>query len=260
MPRRVVTAAVLAALVAGVGCSDDAPLAVPTPASPATTAATPPSGKATPAPAPTPKPTPTPAATRRRPAAASFAASTSRITAATRARMSKSWRPGCPVPLEQLRLIRATHWGYDGRVRTGELVVHRDVAADVVTVLRRLFAARFPIERMRLVDEYGADDRTSMRANNTSALNCRYVEDRPGVWSQHAFGRAIDVNPLVNPYVDGAEIDPPEGARYADRSTRAPGLIRSGDVAVRAFAAEGWEWGGYWRNSKDYQHFSSNGR
>ena len=108
------------------------------------------------------------------------------------------------------------------------------------------------------IDAYGGDDQASMRANNTSGFNCRYVSGTSRL-SQHALGLAVDVNPLVNPYVTGAAVDPPEGAPYADRSRDDPGMIHAGDAVVQAFAAQGWKWGGYWSSGKDYQHFSSSG-
>lgn len=126
-------------------------------------------------------------------------------------------------------------------------------------VFRALFETRFPIERMELVDVYGADDDRSMAANNTSAFNCRTVEGSSS-WSEHSFGRAIDINPIQNPAVDGSEVSPPGGSRFLDRSRRAKGLIRANDQVVRAFAAIGWGWGGYWTSFKDYQHFSATGR
>jgi poly-gamma-glutamate synthesis protein (capsule biosynthesis protein) len=115
---------------------------------------------------------------------------------------------------------------------------------------------------MKVIDAYGGDDRRSMNADNTSAFNCRFVAGRPGVWSQHAFGRAIDINPVQNPYVTPGRIDPPNGRRYAaiDRSRTAPdrqGVIRSGDLVVASFTRIGWEWGGYWVSSKDYQHVAA---
>jgi hypothetical protein len=189
-----------------------------------------------------------------------FNASIATIDAQTKARMTASWRPGCPVPLRDLRLIRTDHWGFDRAVHRGELVVHRDQAGKVVRVLRALFAARFPIARMRLVDVYGANDRRSMAANNTSAFNCRFVSGTAR-WSEHAYGRAIDINPVQNPYVSSSgRASPPAGAAYVDRSRRAPGMIHAGDAVVRAFAAVGWGWGGSWRGVKDYQHFSASGR
>jgi hypothetical protein len=175
------------------------------------------------------------------------------------ARLHSSWRPGCPVPLEDLRLLALDHWGFDGAEHRGELVVHADHAEAVVGVFRTLFEARFPIERMELVDAFGGDDDATMAANNTSGFNCREVVGRPGVWSQHAFGLAIDINPLVNPYVLAPDdVRPPAGVAYLDRAQDALGLIRGGDVVVGAFAAIGWEWGGTW-DMPDYQHFSARG-
>jgi hypothetical protein len=175
-------------------------------------------------------------------------------------RMRSSWRSGCPVPLSALRYLSVRHWGIDGEVRDGELVVHAQHADALVSVFAELFEARFPIERMRLVDDYGGDDQASMRANNTSAFNCREVAGRPGVLSNHATGTAIDINPLVNPWVSGSRVDPPEGAPYADRSSLPPGGIAPGDAVTRAFARIGWGWGGDWPDSKDWQHFSASGR
>jgi hypothetical protein len=192
-------------------------------------------------------------------AAPAFAGDVLPIDAAVRARMPHSWRPGCPVGLEDLRLLRLRHWGFDGAVHDGELVVHADVADDVVGSFRSAFDARFPIERMELVDAYGADDDRSMAANNTSAFNCRRVAgtDR---WSEHAYGRAVDINPIQNPYVRGSSVDPPAGAAYADRSDVRPGMLTVDGPVVRAFTAIGWGWGGTWTAGKDYQHLSASGR
>lgn len=180
---------------------------------------------------------------------------------ATRTRMvPSSWRPGCPVALDELRLVVVDHWGFDGQVHRGELVLHADQAADVLQVFRTLFEQRFPIQRMRLVDDYGGDDERSMAANNTSAFNCRLVAGG-GRWSEHAYGRAVDVNPVQNPYVSrGGEVAPAAGSAHLDRSRAVEGMIRPGDGVVRAFASIGWSWGGNWSSAKDYQHFSSTGR
>ncbi len=189
-----------------------------------------------------------------------FEAEVARIDAETRARMRFSWRPGCPVGLSELRLVTLRHWGFDGTVHRGELLVHRRHAHGIVRVFRSLFARRFPIARMRLVDVYRADDDRSMAANNTSAFNCRFVSGTRR-WSEHAYGRALDLNPIQNPFVAAnGRVSPPAGRRYADRSRQAPGMIHAGDATVRAFAAVGWRWGGNWRGVKDYQHFSSTGR
>lgn len=188
-----------------------------------------------------------------------FDAGIALIDDATRARMPASWRPGCPVGLDDLRLVTLDHWGYDGQEHTGELVVHADHAESMVRVFRALFDARYPIERIELVDAFGGDDAASTLANNTAAFNCRYVVGRPGVWSEHASGRAIDVNPLVNPYTLDPNVGRPELARFLDRDHDALGMIRPGDAAVTAFANEGWTWGGTW-SSPDFQHFSATGR
>jgi D-alanyl-D-alanine carboxypeptidase len=177
-----------------------------------------------------------------------------------RSRVRYSWRAGCPVGPVELRVLRVDHWGLDGRVHRGELIVHREHARRLLVVLGRLFTARYPIQRLRLVDAYRADDDRSMAANNTSGFNCRRVSGSRR-WSEHAFGRAIDLNPLRNPYVTrSGRVSPPAGRPYADRSRRAAGMIHGGDAVVRAFAAAGWRWGGYWSGSRDYQHFSATGR
>lgn len=183
------------------------------------------------------------------------------IDVALRGRMTGvSWHRGCPVGFAGLRLLMVSHWGFDGRVHRGRLVVNRDAAAAMLGTMRRLFALRYPIRQMRLVDAYGADDHRSMAADNTSAFNCRFVAGSAGVWSEHAYGRAIDLNPLENPYVTASGyVSPPGGAPYADRSRRVPGLVHRGGPVVAAFAAAGWEWGGNWPWPKDYQHFSDTG-
>ena len=193
-------------------------------------------------------------------AAPAFQGSAEPIGPQLRERMTGvSWHRGCPVGFDRLRLLRVTHWGFDGEVHRGRLVVHHDSARPMLQTMRRLFDLHFPIRRMHLVDAYGADDRRSMAADNTSAFNCRFVAGTSR-WSEHAYGHAIDVNPIENPYVtaDGY-VSPPAGAPYADRSQRAPGLIHRKGPVVAAFAASGWEWGGNWAWPKDYQHFSAGG-
>lgn len=188
-----------------------------------------------------------------------FSAQISRIGPTLAARMESSHRPGCPMALADLRHLRMSYIGFDGDEHTGEMVVAADQAARVVQVFGRLYDARFPIRRMRLVDAYGGRDARSMAANNTSAYNCRTVAGSDA-WSAHAFGRAIDINPVQNPYLSGAGIAPESGRRYAhiDRSAGAPvapGVIRAGGVVEQAFARVGWEWGGRWAGTPDYQHF-----
>jgi D-alanyl-D-alanine carboxypeptidase len=170
-----------------------------------------------------------------------------------------SYRAGCPVGPAQLRLLRLSYWGFDGKARVGSLVVRDRVAADVVVVFRKLYAARFPIRRLRKVDAYRGSDDASMAADNTSGFNCRFVSGTRR-WSQHAYGEAIDVNPVENPYVQGARVSPPAGRRFLDRSSTRRGMAVEGGVLVRAFESVGWRWGGRWTGSRDYQHFSTTGR
>jgi hypothetical protein len=181
------------------------------------------------------------------------------LSAAQRAQMTgRTWRPGCPVPLSRLRMLSLPYVGFDHRVHEGRLVVNLDAVPAVVGAFRALYGAHFPIRRMIPVDVYGGSDERSMTADNTSAFNCRRV---PGtsVWAQHAYGRAVDLDPRENPEVSSSGIDPPAGARYADRSLHLAGMIYHGGTAWRAFRAVGWSWGGDWRSPKDYQHFSANG-
>lgn len=169
-----------------------------------------------------------------------------------------SYRAGCPVGPSQLRLLRLSYWGFDAKVHVGSLVVRDRVARDAATVFRRLYAARFPIRRLRKVDAYRGSDDASMAADNTSGFNCRFVSGTRH-WSQHAYGEAIDVNPVENPYLHGSRVSPPAGRGYVDRSRQRPGMAVAGGVLVRAFAAVGWQWGGRWA-TPDYQHFSATGR
>ena len=155
--------------------------------------------------------------------------------------------------------MRLRHWDFRGRSRVGVLVVDATVAGRVVSVFRRLYAARFPVRRMLGVEVYRGSDDRSMRADNTSAFNCRFVGGTRR-WSEHAYGRAIDLNPVENPYVHGGLVEPPAGRAYLDRSSGQAGMATHSSVVVRAFDSVGWHWGGRWRSSKDYQHFSTNGR
>ncbi|GAA2384647.1 M15 family metallopeptidase [Dactylosporangium salmoneum] len=165
-----------------------------------------------------------------------------------------SWRPGCPVGLDDLRLVHVSYVDFDGVLRPGRLVVHKAIADAALRVFQRLREQRFPIRGMNLIEAYGGSDDDSMAADNTSGFNCRNV---PGTshWSNHAYGRAIDVNTVENPYLPGGKVMPPAGRSYLDRRDVRPGMIVAGDATVRAFAAEGFAWGGSWRSGTDYQHF-----
>lgn len=173
----------------------------------------------------------------------------------TAAELGSTWHPGCPVEPGQLRRVELNHIGFDGRTHVGQLVVNQDRVPQVIAVFEELYRIRYPIEKIRTVELYpGAEDELSMRDNNTSAFNCR---DIPGTgrWSYHAYGRAIDINPLINPYIDNGDLQPQNAAPYLDRTRSDPGMLHEGDPAVRAFTDRGWQWGGRWTDPIDYQHF-----
>jgi hypothetical protein len=173
--------------------------------------------------------------------------------------LRSTWGPDCPVALRDLRYVTVTFRGFDGRAHTGELIVHRTVASAAVTVFRRLFAADFPIERMRVTTVEERDAAPTGDGNNTGSFSCRSAVATTS-WSQHAYGTAIDVNPFQNPYVKGSLVLPELAGDYTDRARRLPGMITPGGPVVAAFRSVGWRWGGNWRSSKDYMHFSVNGR
>jgi hypothetical protein len=179
----------------------------------------------------------------------------SELPASVRAEMTGvSWRAGCPVSLDHLRLIVLTHRGFDDRLHRGELVAHRAVVGDLRQVFQAAFDADWPIEKVVRVDAYGADDDRSMADNNTHAFNCRRITGGSS-WSEHAYGTAIDINPVQNPYVRDGTVLPPAGRAHLDRDDVRPGMLVEGDPVVSAFDDAGWTWGGRWRTLKDYQHF-----
>ncbi|MCU1371955.1 MAG: Extensin family protein [Ilumatobacteraceae bacterium] len=249
----VVLAIVLAIVLSGCSGSSDGAGSGGTEASttraPATTAST-----SSSAPASTTTSTIAPTTTTTPPA---FRWRATPIDDAQRARMAASWRPGCPVPLESLRYVSLTYWGFDGAVHDGELVVHADAVDALGQAFAALFDQRFPIRSMQLVDDFGGDDDRSMAADNTSAFNCRLVAGADH-WSQHAYGRAVDINPVENPYLHDDVVDPPNAAAFVDRSDVRPGMLVAGGAAVGAFDAVGWGWGGTW-DSPDHQHVSASG-
>ena len=186
-----------------------------------------------------------------------FSHQVSRVTASD---VPYSWHRGCPVRPPTLRRLRLSYWGFDGRAHTGTLVAAARAVPDLTRVFARLYRARFPIRRMRPVDAYRGNDERSLAADNTAAFNCRYaVATGPRRWSAHAYGTAVDVNPVENPYLERGRIHPRAGRAYLDRTRARPGMAVPGGILVRAFTAVGWQWGGRWRGSPDYQHFSLGG-
>ena len=178
---------------------------------------------------------------------------------------ARFWQPGCPVPLSHLRLLTVSHWGFDGRVYTGQLVVNRDVAAPLSKVFRRLYEVRFPIRHLRLAHVYGPRRARPDDGDVSGSFVCREAVPSPctggsrsGSWSNHAYGHAIDLNPVENPYVGCGRVHDPESRPYVDRSRLRKGMVTP--AVVRAFRSIGWGWGGDWTGAtKDYMHFSTTG-
>lgn len=170
-----------------------------------------------------------------------------------------SWHDGMGCPgFDQLVRLEVLHWDFDERIQKGALDVVRDLASDLLAIFREVFEARFPIARMRPIHHYGGDDARSMADDNTSAFNCR-CKVGGGDLSLHALGRAVDINPVENPYETASGLVLPEAgksfARRDGRSVTGKGVLRSGDVVVRAFESRGFTWGGRWTDPVDWQHF-----
>jgi D-alanyl-D-alanine carboxypeptidase len=169
-----------------------------------------------------------------------------------------SWANHCPVAAADLRYLTVSFRGFDGRAHTGELLVNARAADDLVTVFGQLFAAGFPIERMRISSLAELNAPPTGDGNTTEAFACRPARGQTA-WSQHAYGLAVDVNPFQNPYHRGQVVLPELATSYLDRVEARPGMVQPGGPAVQAFAAIGWKWGGDYRSLKDYMHFSING-
>lgn len=171
----------------------------------------------------------------------------------------KSYKDYCQLPLAHLRYVKVLHRNAMGQTLLGELVCHRDIAADLVSIFKTLYKAHYPIERMVLIDNYNAADEPSMLANNTSCFNYRYIAGTKRL-SNHSSGRAIDINPLYNPYVyHNAKgkliVSPPTAKAYANRKATFPYKIDKNDLCYRQFIKHGFIWGGSWKRRIDYQHF-----
>jgi D-alanyl-D-alanine carboxypeptidase len=172
------------------------------------------------------------------------------------------WQKGCPVPLSDLRTVTASYKTFQGFEAIGSVVVHHRYAKPMQQALRQLYESNFPIESMAPMEVFGGDDERSRLANNTSVFNCRRVKGTR-VYSEHAYGRAIDINPLQNPFVKLNEIKNNQtNGKFFDRASvvNKPGVIYPQSVPVKAFRQMGWAWGGYWRGNKDYQHFCATNR
>jgi hypothetical protein len=196
------------------------------------------------------------AASARSHAMNTFQSSIQPISLSTQAKMQKyTWQPNCPVPLHDLVEVHLSYWGFDQQTHQGILIVHKKLASEVVDIFKVLYVQHFPIQRMEPMEVFKGDDNASMQANNTSAFNCRAVTGKPGVFSQHSYGSAIDINPLINPYVKGDVVLPAEGKAFVDRHQPSPGKIIRNSFVYEEFIKRGWDWGGDWSSLQDYQHF-----
>lgn len=158
------------------------------------------------------------------------------------------------IQVEDLRYLTLPYYDFNGHIQTGEMVCHKKIAHDLLLIFKELFQLKYPINSIRLVDDFHADDEASMKANNTSCFNYRTIAGTTKL-SKHANGLAVDVNPLQNPWVTGKKVHPTTAGEYADRAKNFPHKIDKEDACYRAFKARGFSWGGDWKSSKDYQHF-----
>jgi len=170
-----------------------------------------------------------------------------------------SWDANCPVHIDDLAYIQMPYWGFDHQVHTGEMIVHDDYVEEVATAFERIFATQFPIEEMRVISAAERDSPTTGDHNITSAFTCRLVVGAATVWSQHAYGKAVDINPFHNPYYKGEELFPELSEAYLDRDRERAGMIDEASVVYRAFTDLGWGWGGSWTGREDWMHFSVTG-
>jgi hypothetical protein len=176
------------------------------------------------------------------------------------------WEKGCPVGLSGLRLLTVSHWGFDGRAHTGQLVVNRTAARPLARVFGQLYGLHFPIQHMRLADVYGPKSGRPRDGDISGSFECRQAVPSPcaggrgtGSWSMHAYGLAVDLNPVENPYVGCGQSRDPASKPYFDRSRHRRGMVTR--RVINAFRSIGWSWGGAWSgDTKDYMHFSSTGR
>ncbi|MFK5975553.1 MAG: M15 family metallopeptidase [Sulfurovum sp.] len=192
-----------------------------------------------------------------------YTATINKISPTIKKRMIKgnSWKRGCPVGLRDLRYLRMSYIDFRGRTKIGEMIVHKDVAKSVTHIFEDLYNMDYPINKMRLVSDYRGKDWQSIEADNTSALNCRAITGNSKKWSNHAYGKAIDINPIANPYISRkGRISHKASLKYRkrvhrNRSAGDRAMLLKNDKATKIFKDFGWKWGGDWRSIKDYQHF-----
>ena len=163
-----------------------------------------------------------------------------------------------PIKFDSLSFLKLSYYGFDDKTHIGEMIVNKEVAAEVVDIFKELYEAKYPIEKINLIDEYNADDEISMQDNNTSSFCYRTIAGTNKI-SNHGKGVAIDINPLYNPHVNTStnKVSPTTATKFIDRDDIIKGMIVENDPCYNAFIKRGWTWGGYWKNP-DYQHFEKN--
>lgn len=169
--------------------------------------------------------------------------------------LNVTWKYNCPVPLDNLSLLQITYWGFDNQIHHGQLIVHQQAANETLAIFHALLDQKYPIERMELMFRYQGDDQKSMENNNTSAFNCRPITGNAHRFSKHSYGKAIDINTKINPYVKNDSVLPKNALSYVDRKQQLPGMIHKDDNVYQLFQKNHWHWGGDWHSLKDYQHF-----
>ncbi|WP_430868696.1 M15 family metallopeptidase [Demequina aurantiaca] len=170
-----------------------------------------------------------------------------------------TWASNCPVALDDLSYVTMPYWGFDQQVHQGEMLIHRTVAADVVTAFEKIYAAKFPIEEMRVITRFENEAPPTGDQNITSGFTCRKIVGTSDVWSEHSKGYAIDINPFHNPYIRDEALFPELSEAYLDRDDERPGMIADPGLVYDAFTEIGWDWGGHWDALDDWMHFSKNG-
>lgn len=170
-----------------------------------------------------------------------------------------AWHPGCPVDINNLLYIRLSYWGFDHQSHHGVLIMNKIVSSEVVAIFQALYQQHFPIARMQPISDFHGDDVAAMVANDTSGFDCRLMTQESD-YSAHAYGTAVDINPLLNPYISGSVILPLQARKYVMRKPAYPGMIANQSAIYQFFHQKGWRWGGDWVELKDYQHFEKDFR
>lgn len=160
----------------------------------------------------------------------------------------------CKQLTKELAVVKVRYWGYDDKEHVGALIVHESLGSEVIEIFQALFEYRFPIQGMDPIFSTQKDD-AAMSNNLTGSFNCREVTAQPGIMSQHSYGRAIDINPMINPYVKDKLVVPNGAEKHIDRNLPEKGKICANSVVTELFAKYGWDWGGNWFDMQDYQHF-----